>query len=91
MDKSKIYIATYECELVQENKTVFSQECSCISFELLGTSEAMLDKLIPVTDSKIREFNEMPYVTINKNYSVVFDSTDTDQRLLVTRTYYKEV
>ena len=88
---AKIYKAYYESELVQENTTVFAKDCTCISFELLGTSEAMLDKLIPVTDSKIREFNEEPYVTIDKNFSVTFDATDSDQRLLVTRTYYKEV
>jgi len=85
------YTAYYESEIIRENQKVVSNKCSSISFELLGTSTATIDSVIPLTTDKIREFTEEANVIIIHDFSVIFNDADADKQCLVVRTFYKEV
>ncbi|MFZ4402272.1 MAG: hypothetical protein ACOYO1_19730 [Bacteroidales bacterium] len=87
----KRYTAFYQSEIITENMKVISNKCSSISFELLGTSTATIDNVIPLTTDKIREFTEESNIIIEHDFALNFDNADVDKKCLVVRTFYKEV
>lgn len=86
----KNYIASYQSEIITENKIIPANGCSCISFENIGTTTANIDRVQPLESGQIRTFNEQPYVQIDHNFLVNFDNT-SDCKVLIVRTFYKEV
>jgi len=84
---------SYQTEIVDTNKIVETLGAASLSFELLGDIPATIKGDIPLTSDKIREFNNYPGQTIDDKFPIRFDaaSTGTIKKVLVVKTYYKEV
>ena len=96
MQEGKMYESWYTNEIIRRNCKVEPKGESCISFELLGTNSAKINANIPLTDEvRIREINEQPYVKIVQNWDISFDDveegSELTDKILIQRTYYKEV
>ena len=86
----KKYTAQYTQDLITKAQQLQPNEASCILFKNLGTSQVIIDGIIPLDQGETQAYNEEPYVEIKSDFSIRFADT-TDNRLLVVRTIYKEV
>ncbi|MEI6694549.1 MAG: hypothetical protein WCO13_00665 [Bacteroidota bacterium] len=89
---NKFYTAFYKSEIINENSIINTEGASCLSFELLGTTAALINSVIPLTADKIREFSELPYVIIEQEFTINFNFSATpNNSVLIVKTFYKEV
>ena len=88
------YQATYKTEIVTENKIIRSDGFSSVSFENIGTNESLVNNMMPLYPQSgiSRFFNEKPYVKINTDFSITFQSVENGiSKVLVIFTYYNEI
>lgn len=86
----KHYFVTYRQEIITENNIVRADGFSSISFENIGTDNALLNSVIPLNNVGIaREFIEKPYCVIKDNFVISFEGVDADTRILVVKSYYQ--
>jgi hypothetical protein len=87
------YTSFLKSEIITDNTTVNGDGAGCISFELLGSVEALINDVIPLTVDKAREINELPNVANFQDFKINFNSlaVPANCSILLTRTFYKEV
>lgn len=81
---------TYQAEIISKNTQLDPMGASCISFELLGDDPATIMGDIPLTENKIREFNNDPGQTIESNFPIRFEGTGAVKKILIVRTFYNK-
>ena len=86
------YKANYKTYIVNTNTTIRQTGFSAISFENIGTDDAVINNVIPCDNTGVaRSFEEKPYVIIESNFNLTFAGASTDKRILVVETYYTEI
>ena len=91
----KEYKARYKSELITSNTIIQADGYSCISFENIGNSDAYLNENVPLYPASgiSRFFNEKPWVEIDTDFLVSFDSEEgTDEnKVIIIYTYYDKI
>ena len=91
---NKQYSVDYQTEIITGATFVKSNGCNCIAFEAIdnvAVQVATIDNSIPLFYGMFRMFNNNPGEIIKKDFQVVFPNSGTVNRLLVVRTYYREL
>ena len=85
------YIATTKNNVYTKNETILADGFSSILMKNTGVDTVYINDNILIAPGSTFGFDNMPYVTIGENISVMFGGTDTDKKLLVIKTYFKAV
>lgn len=86
-----MYNVNYKQYIIAQNTTIRKSGFGAISFENIGSDNAMINNVIPLDNTGIaRTFSEKPYCRIDSDFTVTFSGNDPDRRVLVVETYYTE-
>ena len=86
-----MYKATTKNNVITENTTIITDGFSCITLKNIGADAAKINDNIPLAAGSSYVWDNHPNVTIDENTSVRFDGVEVSKKVLIIRTYFKEV
>lgn len=88
----KKYKAIIKSYSVTDGTIIERTSKSRIEFENIGTTNAMINNIVPLPIGRRRRYHERPDVRIDSDFEIVFtDGQDIGNNVLVTETYYEEI
>lgn len=83
------YKATTKNNIITENTSILADGFSCIFFKNTGIDPVYINDNIEIKAGSSFGFDNLPYVAIGENTTVMFANSNVDKRLLVVKTYFK--
>lgn len=83
------YKATTKNNIITENTSILADGFSCLFFKNTGTDTVYINDNIEIKAGSSFGFDNLPYVAIGENTTVMFANSNVDKRLLVVKTYFK--
>ena len=77
-------------EIASENKIIRANFFSSIYTTNLGDDTAIVNDNIPIEAGNAWKFENLPHVTIDQDFSIIFAGVETSKKVLVETVYNKE-
>jgi hypothetical protein len=83
------YKATTKNNVMSTNTTILADGFSSLLMKNIGTDTVYINDNIEIKAGSSFGFDNLPYVAIGENTTVMFANSNVDKRLLVVKTYFK--
>ena len=84
------YLATTKNNIITSNTAILPDGFASIYFKNIGTDNLIINDNIPIESGQAFSFDNHPNVIIEENISLRFTDSNTDKKVLVIKTYFKE-
>ena len=85
------YLAITKNNVLTQSQTILSDGYSSLFLKNTGIDDVIVNDNILIVPGSSFSFDNLPYVVIDENTSIHFANNDVNQKLLVIKTYFKEV
>jgi len=85
------YTVTTKNNVLTESQSILADKYGSLFLKNIGTDAVMINDNIPLSPGSSFSFDNQPYVVIAENTIIRFMGNTSVQKLLVIKSYYKEV